>query len=388
MEEEAVDAKLPNRPPYWRCAWPTVPDAPAGKVKVERVRHDYLEPLAEPSYGVAMPSVMRAANGNVLATWYGGTVSWGKSWDPHERDGRVYVSVLAKGKRKWTPKAPLDEEPGSAHASTTLFRSAGGRLFAGYTAFDEGFNFNYGHSKIRVRTSDDGGMTWSRAKDLPYGANARAATNGALLSDGGIVVGVTLENTPGEERFHFGVCATIVSKDGGECWGMSNIVRAQDGTYLREPSLVELSDGTLLMYMRSSLPGAEWSGGSPEKPVYVWEARSADGGLTWKAPTRTAIINNESTIDVVKLSSGELVLAHNDTPYGDWQKRWPLDLALSADEGRTWEKIARVDPGPGYVCHPSIDAGPGGTVHLVYTCVYRTVRYVRYRIRTRRRAPA
>ena len=377
------DPRFDDPPPKHHVMWPTVPDAPEGAFAVTRVRHDYLEPLHEPTYGVAMPAVMEAADGTVIATWYGGTVSVGKSWDPHERDGAAYYSVLDKASGQWSAKRVLDQEPDNAHASAFLFKNARGRVFAGYTLFDDDFNYNYGHSRLRVRSTDDGGTTWSPARDLPGGRDMRAATNGVLLADGTILLGVTLENTPGRPDFHFGACATLASRDGGENWDMSDLVLAPDGTYLREPSLVAEAEGSVRMFMRSSLPGAEWSGGSPENPVYLWEARSRDGGRTWTDVRPTSVINNESTIDVVRLAGGALLLAHNDTPYCDWQKRWPLDLAVSNDGGETWHKIARVDPGPGYVCHPSLDVSADGSVHVVYTCVYRTVRYVNYRLEER-----
>ena len=374
------DPRFENPLPGCRCAWPTVPEAPPGTADVTRVRHDYLEPLHEPTYGVAMPSVMETPGGSVIAIWYGGTVSWNKSWDPHEKDGCVFYSVLDPKDGSWTEKRVLDEEPANAHASTFMFKNRLGTVFAGYTLFDDEYDFNYGHSRLRIRSSADDGRTWSAAQDMPHGHSVRAATNGILLGDGSILQGITLENTPGDDDFHFGVCAVLISQDDGDTWDMSGLVKADDGTYLREPSLVEFPDGSVRMYMRSSPPTAEWSGGGPEEPIYVWESRSDDGGQTWSTPRVTDVVNNESTIDVVRLSCGALVMAHNDTPYGDWQKRWPLDLAASLDDGVSWHKIGRVDPGPGYVCHPSVDVGGDGAVHLVYTCVYRVVRYVNYEI--------
>ena len=64
----------------------------------------------------------------------------------------------------------------------------------------------------------------------------------------------------------------------------------------------------------------------------VWRADSVDGGKTWSKPYRTALPNNNSGLDVCKLPSGTLVLAYNPTT----ENRFPLQLAVSDDNGATW----------------------------------------------------
>jgi predicted neuraminidase len=64
----------------------------------------------------------------------------------------------------------------------------------------------------------------------------------------------------------------------------------------------------------------------------VWRADSMDGGKTWTKPYRTSLPNNNSGLDVAKLPSGTLVLAYNPTT----ENRFPLQVAISEDNGATW----------------------------------------------------
>ena len=58
----------------------------------------------------------------------------------------------------------------------------------------------------------------------------------------------------------------------------------------------------------------------------IYRADSVDGGLTWSAARRTAMPNNNSGIDVARLASGRLVMAHNPTGK-NWGARTPLRLS-------------------------------------------------------------
>ena len=58
----------------------------------------------------------------------------------------------------------------------------------------------------------------------------------------------------------------------------------------------------------------------------IYRADSVDGGVTWSAARRTAMPNNNSGIDVARLASGRLVMAHNPTGK-NWGARTPLRLS-------------------------------------------------------------
>ena len=64
------------------------------------------------------------------------------------------------------------------------------------------------------------------------------------------------------------------------------------------------------------------------------ESYSDDDGATWTPPEKTQLPNNNSGIQAAMLSSGNVAIVFNNLQ-GDGG-RWPLSVALSADEGETW----------------------------------------------------
>ena len=77
----------------------------------------------------------------------------------------------------------------------------------------------------------------------------------------------------------------------------------------------------------------------------------------------TFLRNPNAGIDVVQLTSGNLVLAYNDTR----KSRTPLSLAWSDDEGDDWLVKLDVAEGEGEYSYPSIIQGRDGTIHLSHT---------------------
>ena len=41
-----------------------------------------------------------------------------------------------------------------------------------------------------------------------------------------------------------------------------------------------------------------------------------------------------------------ILMAYNDTPETDWHERSPLTLAMSQDEGKTWQNLVTLAPAP------------------------------------------
>jgi hypothetical protein len=208
-----------------------------------------------------------------------------------------------------------------------------------------------------IRSLDDG-KTWGDRQKVFQG------WCGALMDivqtrSGRIVVPVQrLLKDPGRNA----VC-TYVSDDNGKTWKHGNIIDlggAGDHDGAMEPTLAELSDGRLLMLIRTNLDR-------------FWEAFSEDDGLSWRVIRPSQIDASSAPGYLTRLASGRLALVWNRLhPEGkdDVSRRgggtlsehrasWhrdELSLAFSEDDGKTWSKpvvIAR-QPGAGGLAYPSI----------------------------------
>jgi len=344
-------------------------------MKAKLVRQDYLVPLGPVDFGVAMPSIIESADGDLVAVWYAGSIN-PQSYDPHNADSSVYYARLEKGAAHWTAPEVLDQSPELVHASTAAMRDNAGRIWALYKFRTLEGTWNDSGSGLAARRSSDGGRTWTPEQIIDLQPQGRVATNGLALPNGDLLLPVTMEMT---DRY-FGECSVFISEDGGETWSRYGEIKADDGTLLREPSIFIRGDGVIQMYMRSCGPGREWSYFPPDKPGRMWESHSNDNGRTWSKARRTTLPNNESTVDALELPSGTQIVCYNNTTNPDWQARWPLNLAYSTDRGETWEDFAVVHPGPGYICHPSVILGSDERLHVVHTCNYPTVRYACYEL--------
>ena len=82
--------------------------------------------------------------------------------------------------------------------------------------------------------------------------------------------------------------------------------------------------------------------------MWVMRSDSTDGGKTWTPARRTRLPNNNSGLDVAYLPrSGTLVLAYNHVMNTD--SRSPMRLAISDDNGETWNSFHDTDVEKGSV---------------------------------------
>lgn len=105
-----------------------------------------------------------------------------------------------------------------------------------------------------------------------------------------------------------------------------------------EPSVAELSDGSLVMALRSALG-------------FVYVARSSDQGETWSEPWSSGLEAPEAPLTMAAFPggkalllvycSGKFVPAHHHSG-----ERTPLTAAISKDGGRTWQIVGNIAGGP------------------------------------------
>jgi hypothetical protein len=125
--------------------------------------------------------------------------------------------------------------------------------------------------------------------------------------------------------------SALYSDDGGATWQQSPaqlVVQTPDlSTYgAVEPVVIELKDGRIWMLMRT-------------QRGRFFEAFSSDGGVNWTAPRPSPLISSDSPAGLIRLKDGSILLFLNAClryPYA-YGGRDALHVAISKDEGRTWQ---------------------------------------------------
>ena len=143
-----------------------------------------------------------------------------------------------------------------------------------------------------------------------------------------------------DEKAGHGRIYCYYSDDNGQTWKPGKEVPNPDNVINQEPAVIELKNGYILMLIRTN-SGAQ----------YI--STSKDKGETWSAAERSNITSPTSPASVARIpSTGDLLLVWNNTVN---EKRTPLNIAISKDEGKTWShgKTLENNPDKGY-CYTAI----------------------------------
>lgn len=143
-----------------------------------------------------------------------------------------------------------------------------------------------------------------------------------------------------------GLVYSYYSDDDGRSWASSTPVPNPDGVVHQEPGLVQLKNGDLYMIMRTDT-------------TTQYGTLSSDGGKTWRASQASNIISaSQSPASLARVpTTGDLVLVwnHNDAIGESKAKRTPLSIAISTDEGKSWQHEQSVEDDPsGSFCYTAI----------------------------------
>jgi hypothetical protein len=148
-----------------------------------------------------------------------------------------------------------------------------------------------------------------------------------------------------------GLISCYLSDDLGQTWRRNQAsfyVENPAGQRIasQEPGVVELTDGRLLMFLRTS-GGVQY---------FAW---SADGGETWSRPEPSPLRSPVSPASIERIpQTGALLAVWNDNydpQHHGGGSRTPLTTALSRDDGRTWSTPrALFDDPEGWYCYTAI----------------------------------
>ncbi len=255
--------------------------------------------------------------------------------------------------RTWSaPKSVLENVGGHNVMSVSLLRLKSGKL-----AFFYLLKNSWIDCRPYIRTSSDDGVTWSEPKLMVEAPGYFVMNNDRVIqtTSGRLIAPVAFHRARGTDPNSSrsfdarGIAMWYLSDDEGATWREAGTWWAAPqacSSGLQEPGVVELADGKLFSWARTSL-GAQYG------------FNSADGGKTWSAPEPTEMKSPTSPASIERLpNSGELLSIFNDHsgqfPFPK-AKRTPLVAAISADGGKTWphRKLLEGDP-DGWYCYTAI----------------------------------
>jgi predicted neuraminidase len=298
-------------------------------------------------FASAHASTIVETRDGLVAAWFGGT-----------REGAADVGIwLSRYERgKWT--APVEiatgvQPDGTRHPcwNPVLFDLPDAEVMLFYKVGPSPQTW-WG----MVRTSRDGGRTWSEARRLPEGILGPIKNKPVRLPDGAIVAGSSTESTdrPSKWRIHF-----ERTTDAGRTW--TTTAPAADGEHEVEaiqPSILVHPDGRLQAVGRT-------------RAKRIFETWSTDGGRTWSPVALTSLPNPNAGIDAVTLRDGRQLIVYNHTTEG----RSPLNVAVSRD-GKTWTPALALETGAGEYSYPAVIQSADGLVHITYTWKRQRIKHV------------
>ena len=215
-----------------------------------------------------------------------------------------------------------------------------------------------------VRTSTDGGRTWSDAIELPdevlgpIRAKPIELNNGTLLAgsstehDGWVVHMERFVTDRHEEQGWQEALASAAS------WTRTGPLNDPEEFAAIQPTILVHSPTTLQILCRS-------------RQGVITQAWSTDAGRSWGPMTTTTLPNPSAGIDSVRLSDGRFLLVYNPTERG----RRRLTVAVS-DDGRAWRHAAILEDAQGEYSYPAMIQGLDGLVHLTYTWRRERIKHV------------
>lgn len=196
-----------------------------------------------------------------------------------------------------------------------------------------------------IRKSSDEGKTWSEPDRCITDKEGYFVLNNnrvIQLKNGRLLLAVAMHGVPGDPVFYMaGRIWSYYSDDNGKTWIASEEVANPGKIVTQEPGMVELLKGEILMFMRTSA-GVQYFSFSKDK------------GETWSPVEPGNLISPRSPASIARIpSTGDLLVVWNDN--GADQKRTPLNIAVSKDDGKTWinNKILENDPNGSY-CYTAI----------------------------------
>ena len=306
-----------------------------------KIRSEFLFTQA-PFSSCHASTLVEINEGEILCAWFGGT---------QEGNSDVGIWTSSQSNGKWSEPVEVVQEPEVPCYNPVLFRNPNGKIWLSY---------KFGPSPQTwtgaIRTSSDEGNTWSAIRYLPAGLYGPIKNKPLVLSDGTILAGTSVES------HRSWTCWVERSEDNGKTWTRHGPITAPGvAKGIIQPALVPLADGRIRMFVRST-----------QKIGKILYADSSDEGRTWTVARPMDLPNPNAGIDALALKDGRIILVYNHSSTG----RSPLNVAVSKDDGNTWDIFLTLEAKPGEYSYPAVIQTSDDNIHITYTWQRKRIKHV------------
>ncbi len=306
-------------------------------------------------FNEAAPTASECHASTIVETPMGLVAAWHAGKGGKDPRSKIYVSKLNSHAGGWTEPVAMvslaEGVPFFAARNPVLFQQKNGPLLLFCKAGKDPRSW-----RGMLSSSSDGGKTWSEPRLLPEGILGPTKNKPIEQADGTLLCPSSVESRTSWKVFVEGIRPLMFDDFFNRVkWAVVGPMN-EEGLFAIQPTLLDLGQGSLLMLCRSKQP-------NPFLAQPLLEARSTDGGNTWTRLRPTALSNPNSGIDAVTLTDGRCLLVSNPTRTG----RTPLSVAVSADQGKTWNNCLTLESQPGEYSYPAIIQSADGLVHITYT---------------------
>lgn len=287
-------------------------------------------------------SFVTLKDGKILFVYSHYTSGNGGDHDPAHLASRI----SADGGKTWTQQDArvLDNEGGMNVMSVSLLRLKNGEIALFY------LRKNTVQDCIPyVRFSKDEAKTWSEPVKCITDKEGYFVLNNdrvIQLKSGRLLMAVALHKNTKTQFSGKGHLYSYYSDDNGRTWRSSSEAEAPSEIVTQEPGVVELKNGDVMMFIRAT---------SGKQFV----SYSKDKGATWSYAKPYNLKSPLSPASIERIpSTGDLFAIWNNNDGSDPKikdKRTPLTVAISKDDGKTWQKVKNIEIDPdGWYCYMGI----------------------------------
>jgi sialidase-1 len=282
--------------------------------------------VANKRYGA--PTMVQLKDGSILLAYNDWTMPGENSdFSP----AYVAARISKDGGRSWGRPFVLHEntsELGRMGPPTLL------RLQTGDIAFFYAELISHSDYRFFFRKTADEAKTWSQPVQITKQKNYYVMNNHRVvqLKSGRLLAPFSFVPDVSKRLQYSWTVICYYSDDNGKTWQASNdMVRMPKyPTGAQEPGLVELKDGSVMMIIRN-------------QQERIYRSYSKDRGNTWTEPDPIEqLVAPVSPATIMRIpSTGDLAIVWNYSP----KVRTPLAIAISRDEGNSWNNIKFLEVG-------------------------------------------